>query len=104
MRPSVHDRSGPSSIRPTASAWISTIWRPLGALGVAGLHVSAWQHWEPDRDKDAWLRRLIEACHRRASWFTPGSSSPRQRKFWADHPECREQTALLQDAHLDWRS
>ena len=73
-------------------------------FGVAGLHVSAWQHWEPDRDKDAWLRRLIEACHRRGilvyAWFEFPHVS---EKFWADHPECREQTALLQDAHLDWR-
>ncbi len=73
-------------------------------FGVAGLHVSAWQHWEPDPAKDAWLRRLIEACHRRGilvyAWFEFPHVSER---FWADHPECREQTALLQDAHLDWR-
>ena len=24
-------------------------------------------------------------------------------KFWAEHPEWREKTALLQDAQLDWR-
>jgi len=24
-------------------------------------------------------------------------------RFWADHPEWREKTALLQDAQLDWR-
>ena len=24
-------------------------------------------------------------------------------KFWADHPEWREKTAVLQDAQLDWR-
>ena len=24
-------------------------------------------------------------------------------QFWKEHPEWREKTALLQDAHLDWR-
>ena len=24
-------------------------------------------------------------------------------RFWAEHPEWREKTALLQDAQLDWR-
>ena len=24
-------------------------------------------------------------------------------QFWADHPEWREKTAMLQDAQLDWR-
>ena len=59
-------------------------------FGVAGLHVSAWQHWEPDPAKDAWLRRLIEACHRRGilvyAWFEFPHVS---EQFWAEHPECR---------------
>ncbi len=73
-------------------------------FGIAALHVSAWQHWEPDTERDRWLRRLIEACHRRGilvyAWFEFPHVSER---FWSDHPECREQTALLQDAQLDWR-
>ena len=24
-------------------------------------------------------------------------------KFWDEHPQWREKTAILQDAHLDWR-
>lgn len=73
-------------------------------FGIAGLHVSAWQHWEPDAQKDAWLRRLIEACHRRGILVYAWMEFPHvSEKFWADHPECREQTALLQDAQLDWR-
>lgn len=73
-------------------------------FGIAALHVSAWQHWEQDADRDRWLRRLIEACHRRGilvyAWFEFPHVS---EQFWAEHPECREQTALMQDAHLDWR-
>lgn len=73
-------------------------------FGIAGLHISAWQHWEPDPQKDSWLRRLIEACHRRGilvyAWFEFPHVSER---FWEEHPECREKTALGQDAHLDWR-
>lgn len=73
-------------------------------FGIAALHISAWQHWEPDAQKDAWLRRLIEACHRRGILVYAWMEFPHvSERFWADHPECREQTALLQDAQLDWR-
>ncbi|MCC6265207.1 MAG: hypothetical protein IT169_16655 [Bryobacterales bacterium] len=73
-------------------------------FGIAGLHISAWQHWEPDPAKDAWLRRLIEACHRRGILVYAWMEFPHvSERFWEEHPECREQTALLQDAQLDWR-
>ena len=58
---------GPSSIRRTAPASISTTsrkrWRKAG---IAALHVAAWHYNEPDAERDAYLRRLIEACHKRA--------------------------------------
>ncbi|MDZ7639019.1 MAG: alpha-amylase family protein [Bryobacterales bacterium] len=73
-------------------------------FGIAGLHVSAWQHWEADEQKDAWLRKLIEACHRRGILVYAWMEFPHvSERFWAEHPECREQTALGQDAQLDWR-
>ena len=68
------------------------------------LHVAAWHYFEPDAERDAYVRRLIEACHREGilvyAWFELPHVS---EQFWADHPEWREKTALLQDAQLDWR-
>jgi hypothetical protein len=73
-------------------------------FGIAGLHISAWQHWEPAPEKDAWLRRLIEACHRRGILVYAWLEFPHvSERFWEQHPECREKTALGQDAQLDWR-
>jgi hypothetical protein len=76
-------------------------WRKTG---IAALHVAAWHNFEPDPEADAWLRKLIEACHREGilvyAWFELPHVS---EKFWADHPAWREQTALQQDAQLDWR-
>lgn len=72
--------------------------------GIAALHVAAWHFYEPDQDNDAYLQRLIEACHRRGILVYAWLELPHvSEKFWQDHPEWREQTALQQDAHLDWR-
>ncbi len=72
--------------------------------GIAALHVAAWHFFDPDVERDAYLTRLIEACHRNAvlvyAWLELPHVSDR---FWQEHPEWREKTALLQDAHLDWR-
>lgn len=72
--------------------------------GISALHVAAWHFWERDPQNDEYLRSLIEACHRSGilvyAWFELPHVS---EKFWADHPEWREKTALLQDAQLDWR-
>jgi hypothetical protein len=72
--------------------------------GIAALHVAAWHNFEPDAEADAWLDRLIAACHREGilvyAWFELPHVS---EKFWADHPAWREQTAMRQDAQLDWR-
>jgi hypothetical protein len=76
-------------------------WRKAG---IAGLHVAAWHYFEPDEQRDGYLRRLIEACHRNAILVFPWIELPHvSEAFWAAHPEWREQTAIGQDAHLDWR-
>jgi hypothetical protein len=76
-------------------------WR---AAGISALHVAAWHYWERDAENDAYLRHLIEACHRNGilvyAWFELPHVS---EKFWEQHPEWREKTALGQDAQLDWR-
>ena len=76
-------------------------WRKAG---IAALQVAAWHFYEPDPERDAYLRRLIEACHKRAILVYAWLELPHvSEKFWNDHPEWREKTALLQDAELDWR-
>ncbi|HLH43500.1 MAG TPA: hypothetical protein VKV74_10965 [Bryobacteraceae bacterium] len=81
--------------------YLAPKWR---ASGIAALQVAAWHYWESDPASDGYLRRLIEACHRNAilvyAWFELPHVS---EKFWDQHPEWREKTALLQDAQLDWR-
>ncbi|MBZ5585107.1 MAG: hypothetical protein LAQ30_23450 [Acidobacteriia bacterium] len=72
--------------------------------GISGLHVAAWHYFEPDAARDRYLEALIEACHREGITVYAWLELPHvSEKFWADHPEWREQTALLQDAELDWR-
>jgi hypothetical protein len=76
-------------------------WRKAG---ISALHVAAWHFYEPDKERDAYLDRLIEACHRRAILVYAWLELPHvSEKFWDEHPEWREKTALLQDAQLDWR-
>ena len=76
-------------------------WR---AAGISALHVAAWHNWEHDPQADEYLRNLIGACHRNAIQVYAWIEMPHvSEKFWAEHPEWREKTALLQDAQLDWR-
>lgn len=76
-------------------------WR---AAGISALHVAAWHFYDGDAQKDAWLRTLIDRCHRRGLLVYAWLELPHvSEKFWNEHPEWREKTALLQDAHLDWR-
>jgi len=71
---------------------------------ICGLHVAAWHFYEPDPGPDDYLRRLIESCHRRGILVYAWLELPHvSEKFWLDNPAWREKTALLQDAHLDWR-
>jgi hypothetical protein len=81
--------------------WFAARWRKAG---IAALHVAAWHFYEPDPAQDAYLKKLIEACHREGILVYAWLELPHvSEKFWTDHPEWREQTAVLQDAHLDWR-
>ena len=76
-------------------------WRKTG---IAALHVAAWHYYEADPERDAYLRKLVEACHREGILVYAWLELPHvSEKFWDDHPEWREKTAVLQDAHLDWR-
>ena len=76
-------------------------WRQAG---IAALHVAAWHYWEPDPQADEYLRHLIDACHRNAIQVYAWVELPHvSERFWDQHPEWREKTALLQDAQLDWR-
>ena len=76
-------------------------WR---AAGIGALHVAGWHYYESNPENDAYLRRLIEACHRQAILVYVWLELPHvSEQFWADHPEWREKTAIQQDAQLDWR-
>jgi hypothetical protein len=76
-------------------------WRKAG---ISALQVAAWHFYEPDKERDAYLDKLIEACHKRAILVYAWLELPHvSDKFWDEHPEWREKTALLQDAQLDWR-
>jgi hypothetical protein len=76
-------------------------WR---AAGIGALHVAAWHFYEADRERDAYLANLIAACHRKGILVYAWLELPHvSEKFWNDHPEWREKTAVLQDAQLDWR-
>ena len=81
--------------------YFASRWRKAG---ISALHIAAWHFYERDAARDEYLKRLIEACHREGilayAWLELPHVSDR---FWADHPEWREKTALLQDAQLDWR-
>ncbi|HEX3879479.1 MAG TPA: hypothetical protein VHW24_20995 [Bryobacteraceae bacterium] len=72
--------------------------------GVAALHVAAWHFYERDPERDEYLRKLIEACHREGILVYAWLELPHvSEKFWDEHPEWREKTAVQQDAQLDWR-
>lgn len=81
--------------------YIAARWR---AAGISALQVAAWHYFERDPQGDEYLRRLIAACHRQAISVYAWLELPHvSEKFWDEHPQWREKTALLQDAHLDWR-
>jgi hypothetical protein len=81
--------------------YLARRWR---SAGIAALHVAAWHYYEPDPERDAYLERLIRICHQNAILVYAWLELPHvSEKFWHDHPEWREKTADLADAHLDWR-
>ena len=70
--------------------------------GISALQVAAWHFY--DGENIEYLTRLIEACHREGILVYAWLELPHVSEgFWNQHPEWREKTALLQDAHLDWR-
>jgi hypothetical protein len=76
-------------------------WRQMG---LAAIHAGVWDYFEPHDGDDASLRELIEACHREGILVYAWLELPHvSTEFWAHHPEWREKTALLKDAHVDWR-
>ena len=82
-------------------AYMARRWRQAGT---AALHVSAWHFHESDETRDGYLRELIEQCHRQGILVYAWLELPHvSQQFWNDHPECREKTATLHDAQLDWR-
>jgi hypothetical protein len=81
--------------------YLAPKWR---AAGISALHVAAWHYWERDPQADAYLDKLIQACHRNAIQVYAWVELPHvSERFWNDHPEWREKTAIGQDAQLDWR-
>lgn len=81
--------------------YLAARWR---AAGISGLHVAAWHYFETDPARDAYLKRLIDACHRNLIHVYAWIELPHvSEQFWNDHPEWREKTGLGEDAHLDWR-
>ena len=81
--------------------YMASRWREAG---IAALHVSAWHFHDPDPRRDDYLNRLIEACHREGVLVYAWLELPHVSEgFWREHSICREQTAALQDAQLDWR-
>ncbi len=81
--------------------YLARRWR---RAGIGALHVAAWHNMESDATQDAYLKQLIEACHRNAISVYAWLELPHvSEKFWADHPSWREKTVVGQDAQLDWR-
>jgi hypothetical protein len=72
--------------------------------GIAAVQVGVWDFFEASEEHDAYLRRVIEACHRNLILAYAWLELPHvSRQFWDGHPEWREKNALLKDAHVDWR-
>ncbi len=85
-----------------------SIWITLPTAGAkpasARCTSPGWHYYEQNAESDEYLRRLIEACHRKAILVYVWLELPHvSEKFWDAHPEWREKTAILQDAQLDWR-
>lgn len=81
--------------------YLAARWRKAG---IGALHVASWHFYDSDKDRDEYLKRLIEACHRHGVLVYAWVELPHvSEKFWDEHPQWREKTALLQDAQLDWR-
>ena len=81
--------------------YFAKLWRESG---IAALQVAAWHFYDADPVQVAYLKRLIEACHKESILVYAWLELPHVSEgFWRAHPEWREKTALLDDAQLDWR-
>ena len=81
--------------------YLAERWRKAG---ISALHVASWHFFDPTPDRDEYLKRLIEACHRHGVLVYAWVELPHvSDQFWADHPQWREKTGAIQDAQLDWR-
>jgi hypothetical protein len=81
--------------------YLADRWRKAG---ISALHVASWHFYDADTERDEYLKHLIDACHRHGVLVYAWVELPHvSEKFWNDHPEWREKTAVLQDAQLDWR-
>lgn len=81
--------------------YLARQWR---AAGIVGLHVAAWHYYDEDSGKAEYLKKLMEACRREGVLVYAWLELPHvSEAFWERRPECREKTATLQDAKLDWR-
>ena len=81
--------------------YLAARWRKAG---IAALHVASWHFYDADPARDEYLKQLVEACHRHGVLVYAWVELPHvSEKFWKDHPQWREKTAVLQDAQLDWR-
>jgi hypothetical protein len=81
--------------------YLAERWRKAG---IGALHVASWHFYDADPERDEYLKRLIEACHRHGVLVYAWVELPHvSEKFWNEHPQWREKTAALQDAQLDWR-
>ena len=76
---------------------INELAREWRQMGLAAIHVGAWDYFEPHADEDARLRTLIEVCHREGILVYAWLELPHvSTEFWDRHPEWREKTALLE--------
>jgi len=77
---------------------LAKMWR---RFGIRAVHVGAWH----SRDKVPYdYSRLLKVAHQNGilvyAWFEWPNVD---QWFWDHHPAWREKTALLTDAHIDWR-
>jgi hypothetical protein len=83
---------------------VNELAREWRQMGLATIHVGAWDFFEPQAREDTRLRRLIEACHREGILVYAWLELPHvSTEFWRRYPQWREKTALLKDAQPDWR-
>ncbi len=81
--------------------YLAKRWREAG---IAAIHASAWHFYDELPERKRYLKELIAACHREGVLVYAWLEFPHvSEDFWHANPECREKTAVLQDAHLDWR-